>query len=290
MEGPGLDAPATSAAVCEFHMGKRTDHFPHTMQQIYPCWSYWRNHGGRKVLKLPRFFLKRPSKFLDGITKALEEVFDVEITTRNVGPAVSRQWVGPSFRMLHAEDASELASKVRAYYNVNVNTTRTRPRIGIINRRQNNKRSIINVETVASKLHTALGTDIDVAYFEEASFLEQVEFFSATDILISPHGAQLTGLPFMAGVSDCAAVVELFPRSYFTKYFYYLANVSGIKHYGLYFSDRADALNETKQRPNSYWARNKLRSVDFCIPEGRIGSLIQPVVDEWLECYAGRNV
>ena len=120
MEGPGLDAPATSAAVCEFHMGKRTDHFPHTMQQIYPCWSYWRNHGGRKVLKLPRFFLKRPSKFLDGITKALEEVFDVEITTRNVGPAVSRQWVGPSFRMLHAEDASDLASGVRSYYNVNV--------------------------------------------------------------------------------------------------------------------------------------------------------------------------
>ena len=85
--------------------------------------------------------------------------------------------------------------------------------------------------------------------FEEKSFREQVEFFRETDIVISGHGAQLTGLVFMANDAlakrnkkSCKHVVELFPKHYAVPYFFgSLAVQSGIRHSFVYYDNGLDS-------------------------------------------------
>jgi Glycosyltransferase 61 len=72
-----------------------------------------------------------------------------------------------------------------------------------------------------------LTSPVSVAHFETATFLEQVEFFANTDIVLSPHGAQLTGLAFLP---RCGHILEIFPP-------YYL--------YDNFFGSLADAANKT---------------------------------------------
>jgi hypothetical protein len=79
---------------------------------------------------------------------------------------------------------------------------------------------------------------ISVTYFEKTTFAEQVEFFSTTDILISVHGAQLTGLVFM-GNKPCGQLLELYPHNYALPfYFGSLAVQAGVEHSYMYFGEK----------------------------------------------------
>merc|ERR1712178_589922 len=58
------------------------------------------------------------------------------------------------------------------------------------------------------------------------TFIQQLELMSNTDVLISPHGAQLSTIPFMP---DCGCLLEIMPYSYwFPGYFQALAKNSGL--------------------------------------------------------------
>eukprot|EP00339_Tiarina_fusa_P004484 CAMPEP_0117008894 /NCGR_PEP_ID=MMETSP0472-20121206/8241_1 /TAXON_ID=693140 ORGANISM="Tiarina fusus, Strain LIS" /NCGR_SAMPLE_ID=MMETSP0472 /ASSEMBLY_ACC=CAM_ASM_000603 /LENGTH=113 /DNA_ID=CAMNT_0004711053 /DNA_START=165 /DNA_END=504 /DNA_ORIENTATION=- len=84
-----------------------------------------------------------------------------------------------------------------------------------------------------------------------------------TDILISPHGAQLGSLPFLP---DCSQVLEFFPPQYWIPGFYgSLAQAGGSEYYYLYFSD-GDKWNETEVTANSHRARVETRRHQFCAP------------------------
>ena len=72
-------------------------------------------------------------------------------------------------------------------------------------------------------------------YFENSIFQEQVNFYSRLDVAVSSHGAQLTGIMFMA---PCSAVFELFPDKYYTPYHVSsLAHLFGLVHTNWYVSD-----------------------------------------------------
>jgi capsular polysaccharide biosynthesis protein len=166
------------------------------------------------------------------------------------------------------------------------------PRIGILNRERRSKRSILNVEELAAYLQDELRAPVRVATFERSSFLEQVAFFSDTDIVISPHGAQLTGLPFMP--QRCAAVLELFPAKYYNNYFWSLAVSAGIAHAGLYMSEQ-DLDKEMEHRydgmskQHRYKARGRWRSVHFCPNPRKMTDLIRPLIEEWKHCCRRRQ-
>jgi Glycosyltransferase 61 len=66
-----------------------------------------------------------------------------------------------------------------------------------------------------------------VTFNETTSFDEQVHFFRTTDILVSPHGGQLTGLPFMP---VCGAVIEIFAKYYLPHFFGSLATSAQLRH------------------------------------------------------------
>jgi Glycosyltransferase 61 len=131
------------------------------------------------------------------------------------------------------------------------------PRIGILNRAKS--RTIDHVDRLVAAMRstmndtttTTTSNDIAVHYFENASFVEQVQFFMDTDILISPHGAQLTGIPFLTTTSSsvtkvCSQLMEIFPPSYvLTDFFGTLAAQSHIPHSYMYFEQNDDDNNDT---------------------------------------------
>nr|GMD85869.1 uncharacterized protein LOC109165637 [Ipomoea batatas] len=74
-----------------------------------------------------------------------------------------------------------------------------------------------------------------VAYSNNLTFCEQVKVMSSTDILISPHGAQLTNMFFM---DKNSSVMEFFPKGWLKLagvgqlVYHWIASWSGMKHEG----------------------------------------------------------
>jgi len=93
----------------------------------------------------------------------------------------------------------------------NVETCTRNPRIGMLNR--GSSRIITNAHT---ELEGALRKHfpdavVDITYFENKSFLFQLKWNAAHDVVITPHGANGLNILFMP---DCSGLLELFPDQY----------------------------------------------------------------------------
>ncbi|CAN0880873.1 hypothetical protein LINGRAHAP2_LOCUS13895 [Linum grandiflorum] len=81
------------------------------------------------------------------------------------------------------------------------------------------------------------GCRLTVAYSNNLTFCEQVKVMSSTDILISPHGAQLTNMFFMDRNSS---VLEFFPKGWLKLagvgqfVYHWIASWSGMNHRGVW--------------------------------------------------------
>ncbi|KAK1568797.1 hypothetical protein Q3G72_028888 [Acer saccharum] len=79
------------------------------------------------------------------------------------------------------------------------------------------------------------GCRLMVAYSNNLTFCEQVTLMSKTDILVSPHGAQLTNMFLM---NRNSSVMEFFPKGWLKiagvgQYvFHWIASWSGMRHHG----------------------------------------------------------
>ena len=124
-------------------------------------------------------------------------------------------------------------------------------------------------------------TTIHATEFENASFEDQVRFFSTVDILVSPHGAQLTGLAFMP---NCGQILELTPKGYHIPYFFgSLANASGLG-YGYVYTSPGDPVNETKAMSATIDLRNKARSANLCPSTTSIVQGVLDLFENWNNC------
>ncbi|KAL7561119.1 hypothetical protein ACA910_009175 [Epithemia clementina (nom. ined.)] len=129
----------------------------------------------------------------------------------------------------------------------------TKPKITILNRHVDSGRSILNAQELLQALqHEFLGSkrnkknnDDDalvssielIPNMDAYTFYEQMKVMVHTDILISPHGAQLSSLFLMP---KCGAVLELFGRGYLCpEFFASLAAASGIRYAYLYTATAA---------------------------------------------------
>jgi len=81
-------------------------------------------------------------------------------------------------------------------------------------------------------------------YFEDASFAEQVGYMNAHDLLVSPHGAQLWGIPFMP---ICSGILEIFPNGYYLDTPAALAAAAGSEHMHIMLSARHGLSIPTEQ-------------------------------------------
>lgn len=323
LKGPGirlwLDKKPMDTAVCEWYTNSGTNHFPHEMEQLYRCWSWWNYHRQRNLdvrLVLHRsasagqwkfanlfryqmgFRSRRGTMFCRGFVDAVTAAFGVQVVSddRVLSQAVRKGdetvFGGYAYRTGSVQDARDLAKGVTGTLGVPVTAgcspTNKLPRVAILNRKPSSKRSILNAELIVSKLQQSLAglihPDTPVVYFENASFSDQVAFFSSVDLVISPHGAQLTGLPFLPDA--CAAVLEIFPKHYYYQQFFgSLAEAAGIKQYAFYLSD-TDAVadfNTTVHDPRRR-VRRVRRTVNLCPEQRNIVEAVKEMVSAWQSC------
>ena len=362
--GPGLQNCLTSSGgltllhsrcqkerVCRIDYGKPTllFHFPHAMQLIYACISWWeynsRNDDDQddkvssstllplttsdevqRILSIPKSIQKalfsKQNKFTSTFLNHMENFLGLQIRVEDKMPptSVARSiYVQPAF--FSGKDGTQAynvqsSNQLERFRNIFLqdlvpNSTKAEttsavaavdtditpggnkgscvPRIGMLNRR--GSREILNVVEITKALKSALSSSKsvivvkDIEYFESKSFEHQLDFFATTDILISSHGAQLTGLPFMPS-NRCSSLLELFPFQYFIPhYFGSLADASRIKYQYMYFvpPDTQDDGNNSTITEDGY-LRTKAKHTKVCPNIVDIVESIQQMIHEWKEC------
>lgn len=292
LTGPGLFDPSSDSAVCEFQNTLWTNHFPHGMEQIYRCFCWWRANPSKKPVLI--YDLNRPESrftYYAGMFAALQDVFNVTFVTNHTGPSVKqdmaiRDGLAP-FGMLGPQYARTLSSRILEFYNKShvlaENAFRRQkivPKIGIVNRNKTLWRSLLTVEKIYNELNRlshneSLFTLTPIKYFETASFLDQVEYFGSVDIVVSPHGAQLTSIAFMP---ECGSVLEFYPKDYWIPgYFGTLASGTGLSHSYFHLSSG----------PNQF--RNNAREQKLCPPTQPIVDAVLQLVNDWKKCAGKRS-
>ena len=125
--------------------------------------------------------------------------------------------------------------------------------IGLINRRINNGRTILNEEEMCNKIKERFNVVVDVIYFENISFEEQTSFFENHNVIISPHGAQLVSIPF---APNDALIVECCHEEYHPYYYFPGLSYSSNKNHIMLCDDHTVF---PKWRSPIYEIHNQLR-------------------------------
>ena len=267
--------------------GPNCVHFPHVAQFLLKCFSYWNQQPAKTtqqrilvtslVNENPWKPFFRPAKFNRALILLLYRRFGVRIVNSdpyNNSVIGSDDWDSYTW--------GDPVQDTKAWRDVIVPRQRSiqcsSPRIRILNRRKT--RSIRNVEDVSQYLESHLGLPVSIFYFEKATFSQQVNWISTADILVSPHGAQLTTLSVLP---PCASVLELFPVGYYTpKFFGSLAAASLHDHYTAY--NGMDARAEMHNFYENHTQRVMARSVNFCLRPQDIAPMVEEMLQKWRTC------
>jgi len=263
--------------VCDFDRELRlSSHMPHTMQQLYMCVSLW-NGRNIKILRHPP---EAESSFVEGFLPLLQSMgvdFREDEDTEAVRPVIDDSDYTAGYRMHAPQDATWLRQAARSHLGtVYPPQCPDQPRITILNRADGSGRHLDNTELWKSSLQPLIVTE--VPSMDGKTFAEQVQVMANSDLLISPHGAQLTSIPFLPA---CAMVIEIFPLGYFVpEYFGSLAVSSGHVH---------RFITPSRQTASSvrFWRRRQ-RGRNVCVAPQPLRQNIVPsimeMVEEWREC------
>ena len=150
------------------------------------------------------------------------------------------------------DDVADLQRHVLGrHYAPGARNVTARPRLVIVDR-QGNPRHWVYAEAALARITAAWGHVLDAKLVRDLSAYAiegQAQVMHNADIVISPHGAQLTNAVF---VRPCTAVLELFPR-----YYYYpkkgplAMEAGGIPYDGYHFdgSPRSETVPLMPPRP-----------------------------------------
>jgi Glycosyltransferase 61 len=198
-----------------------------------------------------------------------------------------------SFAMRGQDDARALRDGIWKAYNIPQSTScaglqqtnvTTVVRIGILDRKKT--RRLQNLGAVVRAIEREMNKEpfkakFVVSDFEDRTFQEQVQFLSGVDVLVSPHGAQLTGIPFLP---NCARVLELFPAGYLIpQYFGSLAAVAGVQHSYMYLGG-PNPDREAKVAMKTLESRNAARAANLCPHPDAVARSVVELAREWHEC------
>ncbi|CAN6826716.1 hypothetical protein Bca4012_007726 [Brassica carinata] len=166
---------------------------------------------------------------------------------------VMRHNEGGMSRERRLEVFDHLRCKARNYCNISSPET-SKPRIGMTLLMRTGARSFKNESAVINvferECERVEGCVLSVSYSNNLTFCEQVELMKKTDVLVSPHGAQLTNLFLMDRNSS---VMEFFPKGWLKLagvgqlVYKWGANWSGMRHEGAWH----DPFGETCKFPGT---------------------------------------
>jgi hypothetical protein len=296
-----LPSPLTTLAVCRFRQELPfAGHFPHAMQQLYRCVSWWRHQQQQPlpqgydavhaVLLWEDKILPPPNPFLRGFLRLLHESSLHVTTVANVPTANRTTLVRVAqvrlddgglydYRLHTPADATALREAASSILPMDDDVCPSAPRITILNRRK--KRRILNVGALQARLSMPpQPPPPTVRYFENSTFREQVSVMARTDILVSPHGAQLVSLPFLP---PCAVILEVLPTGYYApEFFGTLAAAAGRRHAYLYLgTNRTAEVAAASATPRS---RATARRRSLCVPVTRLHEAVEAARVVWQQC------
>lgn len=124
--------------------------------------------------------------------------------------------------------------------------------------------------------------------FDDQTFLEQVAYLSSIDILIAPHGAQLTGLAFL---THCGGVLEVFPKGYYVPHFYgSLARSSGHTYYSLYTGSVRNRTAELQDYMSRLERRDETRRFNITAEPTLVVEAVRELAIQWQRCRVSKDV
>jgi Glycosyltransferase 61 len=263
------------------------------MQQLYRCWSWWlANPQKQPILVAGHLARKISNPFLGGFLRSLENTIGLKILSNHTGPVVRSKDTGKwendieltDFAMLDPNRElrkvfmSELPNVIDPPCQA-IGYTNRLPRISILNRRFESRRTVLNAQELAASIEaTYPNQNVSIFYFEGKSYLEQIQFLMTSDIVITPHGAQLTGIPFMP---PCSSALEFFPRNYLVAdYFGSLATAAGVDHSFFYLGD--DPIPEEEQY--HYYINIAFRDRVQCPQIERVMAAVTKQISNWHSC------
>ena len=292
-------------AMCKLRRYGNYAHFPHMMQQFTRCFSFWMIYGSYEpylyMYTHIHAYRRGHDEFNQGMFRLFRQVFNVKIVFDFKNVDQNTLLVKPLYDVSMDESleqgivfqneqhAAVLRDSALDYYNITAEgckSGKVEPVIRIIDREPNSTRTIVNVKKLQKYLRKLTSHPVQIYTFENRTFKQQIEKMAQTDILVTPHGAQLSSLSFMP---PCGGVFEIFPEGYYLPYFYGpLAATSGIRH--AYVYNGADVKKEWYKgnkidRPGRLAARRQ----DVCVPLQTSVEMIAHMVDEWKVCCQQRT-
>lgn len=172
---------------------------------------------------------------------------------------------------------------------------RRRPRIAILNRDPTDFRQLLNAHELASMIEAKFPDSAPVPvveFMDNSHGREQFQFFLSTDILITPHGAQLSGMGLLP---HCAQMMEFLPRDYLVADFFgSLAEATGVNHTFFYMDEGnhfdASISNSTtriRHEERFHHFRNwDYRELHMCPNLAKVMDAVTELVSNWNPCCA----
>jgi hypothetical protein len=277
-----VNNPSVENAWCVLDSGnlhKQFRHFPHTLQNLAPCWSYFckqqrqQNHNVScglffNVSDQEHFNYKDIDIWARHLVRSMHckvMISDASnITAPSQDDAFFRARSMPWFDS--PQDVELLQQLVLARRKTKDSpptfTVSDRLQIGIIQRYPRNKkcekvpmpkpcshyREISNLDQVEKSLQAAFpSADIQVTKLKGKDLAEQAWWWYNQDIVVAAHGATLANVIFLRPRS---AVVEIFPTDYAPGMFQSLMNNIGV------FPYRIDRASSKQFQPKNEHPRN----------------------------------
>jgi len=303
LQGPAFrkDPNELKYAVCQIRTTYYWTHFPHTMQQLYRCWSYWlANHDKPPILIWRKHRKTRLNTFLSGFVEMLEQGIGLKVVWRN-----SREYLDYNETYVEAKNTTKWAEndiEITDFALVDPTRQLNRvfesqaaslhaagcgnasfPTIAILNRHPESKRHLLYANELAERLQTAIPelTKIRIDTFEQKTFLEQAQFMAESDIVLTPHGAHLTSLPFLP---QCASVLEFFPKEYLVAdYFGSLAKSTSVAHSFIYL-DHNETMPIPQHERYHFVRSHEYKSDPLCPPQSTVVVAVHQMVQTWRQC------
>ncbi|CAB9517270.1 expressed unknown protein [Seminavis robusta] len=312
-------------AVCLWFNTSRQGHFPHLMQELLRCFSWWQaNQHQQPVFVRNAVKGKRPVGYGDDFLYVLKKAFGVQVVdllddlptkqdTRYVYTSVNEYPQPPHlsqlpwFQMHNLQDATllrkETLNLMRKENRVlegnqlggcpgdGSPSSKKQPIIAFLNR--NGPRHVDNLGEILESLKKTkvLGHPLGLmnihyfSSFDKLTFWEQVDVMSKVDIIVGPHGAQHTSVAFLPA---CGGLLELFPMGYhYPKYFGTLARTTGHYHFHLYTGGtNIDA--ELNQHMMTLEGRKTARESHLAPKAGQVLKGVHQLTERWQTCCERR--
>jgi len=278
--------------LCESGTNFAQTHFAHAAEKLLPCWSVFQMFPDlRRVLVVPEGenpYARSPW------SSHLLEVMQVELGTRDWNACKVAAYVpqdGGGWNLdsgaaidntnrflMRTEDALQL--HVAIGFGSTIAGESSQLRIGVLDRKAT-RHWVESSAFIEATQRLFSNSVVEEKYLDDASPRDQAEWVHKQDVIVSPHGAQLTNLIW---ARRCTGIIELFPQGYYIPGFFgALASVIGGVAFAGYPQGRNPA-EDTLPALSDAQVRHEIRSKPLWAESESVARFLEQLVAKQKLC------